>query len=257
MKLFFRINFKIFLILTILAGCGNIESVKLYNQGTELLEKGQYDQAIANFDKAIEINPRYAEAYNNRGIAYLRKGQYDKAISDFTKVIEINPKDAMAHENRGLVYAILGQYDKSTSDHTKAIELDPTYDMAALVEKNNDVLSIIKKSVDFSQPEVIKEIYTDNAILRYEDGQTGRMHKLKGFKEIENWRKERGKKWFRTELFLISIERETDKAHVKCGVIVTDIENWAESIKLSCSTKVLKIGSTWKIKEQILKNWTK
>jgi len=129
--------------------------------------------------------------------------------------------------------------------------------MEALVEKNKDVLSIIKKSVDFSQPEVSKEIYTDNAILKYEDGQTGRMHKFKGFKEIENWRKERGKTWHGTELFLISIERETDIAHVKCGVIVTDVENGGEWIKLRSSTKMLKIGSTWKIKEQILKNETK
>jgi len=223
MKLFFRINFKIFLILTILAGCGNIESDKLYNQGTELLKKGQYDQAIANFDKAIEINPRYAEAYNNRGIAYTKKGQYDKAISDYNK----------------------------------AIELDPTNDMGAMVEKNEDVLSVIAKSVDFSQLEVSKEIYTDNAILKHEDGQTGRMHKFKGFKEIENWRKERGKTWHDSELFLISIEREADKAHVKCGVIVTDVENSAEWITLSCLTKMLKIGSTWKIKEQIIKNETK
>ena len=72
-----------------------------------------------------------------------------------------------------------------------------------------------------------------------------------------NWRKERGKTWHDTELFLISIEREADKAHVKCGVIVTDVENGGEWIKLSCLTKMLKIGSTWKIKEQILKNETK
>jgi tetratricopeptide (TPR) repeat protein len=253
MKLFFRITFIICLLLAILSGC----EYSQYYQGTKLLEKGQYDQAITYFDKAIEINPRYAEAYNNRGIAYLKKGQYDKAISDFTEAIEINPKDAMAYRNRGIAYAMIRQHDKFSSNLNKAIELDPTYDMKALVEKNEDVLSVIAKSVDFSQPEVSKEIYTDNAILKHEDGQTGRMHKFKGFKEIENWRKERGKKWHRTELFLKSIEREADKAHVKCGVIVTDVENSAEWINLSCSTKMLKIGSTWKIKEQIIKNKTK
>ncbi len=41
------------------------------------------------FNKAIEINPKFAEAYNNRGLAYYIKGQHDKAISDCTKAKEI------------------------------------------------------------------------------------------------------------------------------------------------------------------------
>jgi len=81
MKLLFRIIFKIFLILTILAGCATTEEIKetdsdeLLNQGIALLEEGQYDRAIAYFNKAIELNPRLAEAYSNRGLAYLGKGQ--------------------------------------------------------------------------------------------------------------------------------------------------------------------------------------
>jgi tetratricopeptide (TPR) repeat protein len=73
MKLFFRIIFKTFLILTILAGCATIEEIietdsdALLNQGIALLEEDQYDLSINYFNKAIKINPRYADAYNNRG----------------------------------------------------------------------------------------------------------------------------------------------------------------------------------------------
>ena len=73
MKLFIRIIFKIFLILAILVGCATTEEIKetdsvaLYNQGTDFVEEGQYDRAIAYFSKAIEINPTYAKAYSNRG----------------------------------------------------------------------------------------------------------------------------------------------------------------------------------------------
>ena len=76
MKLFFRIIFKIFLILTILVGYATAGVIKktdsdaLLNQGIALLERGQYDLLINYFNKAIEINPRYAKAYNNRGIAH-------------------------------------------------------------------------------------------------------------------------------------------------------------------------------------------
>ena len=69
MKSFFRI-FKIFLILTILYGCVDTEEVAYYNQGLAYFNKGQYDKAISDTSKAIEINPRDADAYNNRGNAY-------------------------------------------------------------------------------------------------------------------------------------------------------------------------------------------
>lgn len=79
---------------------------KFYNnRGTTFGEKGQYDQAISDFNNAIEINPRYIKAYNNRGIVYRLKGQYDKAISDFNKAIEINPLDAEGYNNLAWLFA--------------------------------------------------------------------------------------------------------------------------------------------------------
>ncbi|MHC4595597.1 MAG: tetratricopeptide repeat protein [Planctomycetota bacterium] len=48
--------------------------------------KGEYEHAIAEFTKALEINPSLAEAYNNRGFAYYRKGEYDRAWEDVHKV---------------------------------------------------------------------------------------------------------------------------------------------------------------------------
>ena len=87
MKLFFRITFRIFLIVAILTGCKINEEIsyELYDQGTALLEEGQYDRAIAYFDKAIDLNPKYAPAYKNRGIAYFFKRDYEKAWDDVHK----------------------------------------------------------------------------------------------------------------------------------------------------------------------------
>ena len=131
MKLFFRIIFKIFLILTILAGCETTEKIKetdpvvLLNQGMAFYEKGQYDRAITYFNKALEINPRYAPAYTVRCDVYLVKGQLEQALSDCNKAIEINPRDAEAYSFRGHAYAEKGQYDKAIADFTKAIEINP------------------------------------------------------------------------------------------------------------------------------------
>ncbi|MGH6907325.1 MAG: tetratricopeptide repeat protein [Aestuariivirga sp.] len=72
---------------------GNL-GVAYNNRGNAYSNKNEYDLAIADYDKAIALNPEYAEAYNNRGNAYYRKGKYDRAIADYDKAIALNPEDA-------------------------------------------------------------------------------------------------------------------------------------------------------------------
>ena len=62
--------------------------------------KGDSDSAISDYDKAIEINARYAVAYLNRGSAFEAKGDHDRAIADYSKMIEINAQDAEAYYGR-------------------------------------------------------------------------------------------------------------------------------------------------------------
>jgi tetratricopeptide (TPR) repeat protein len=64
-----------------------------------------------------------AEAYDNRGNAYKKNGQYDKAISEFTKAIEINSRHADAYYTRGVVYYYKKDYEKALDDFYKAQKL--------------------------------------------------------------------------------------------------------------------------------------
>ena len=65
-----------------------------------------YSDAIIDLNKAIEINPRYAEAYNDRGVAKRGLKDYDSAIADFDKAIEINPNYTKAIASRAEVQAL-------------------------------------------------------------------------------------------------------------------------------------------------------
>ncbi len=126
MKSFLLIIFQTLIILSFLIGCATTEEIKetdsvaLLNQGLAFAKKGQYDLSINYLNKAIEINPRLAEAYINRGVAYQAKGQYDKTISDYNKAIEINPGLADAYTNRGGAYFFKREYEKAWDDVHKA-----------------------------------------------------------------------------------------------------------------------------------------
>jgi tetratricopeptide (TPR) repeat protein len=100
------------------------------DQGYYFASKGQYDQAISDYTKALEINPRYIEAYNNRGLAYASKGQYDEAISDYNKALKINPRYIEAYNNRGNAYLNKGQYDDAISDYNKILKIESRYAVA-------------------------------------------------------------------------------------------------------------------------------
>jgi Tfp pilus assembly protein PilF len=100
------------------------------NRGLDYVYKGQYDQAISDLSKAIEIDPRFARAYDIRSITYMSKSQWDQAMSDCNKALEINPRSASAHHSRGRVYMGKGEYEQAIPDFTKAIEINPNFALA-------------------------------------------------------------------------------------------------------------------------------
>jgi tetratricopeptide (TPR) repeat protein len=98
-----------------------------FNRGVTYDDKGEFNRAILDYTKAIEIDPKSSDAYFNRGNAYAQKSEYDRAILDFTKTIEINPKFPYAYNYRGIVYAKKGEYQRAILDYDRAIKLEPQY----------------------------------------------------------------------------------------------------------------------------------
>lgn len=86
----------------------------------------QYDKAIENYQKAIEINPDNDRAHHKLGIVYFNLGLYATAIENYTKAIDINPNKIEAYHGRGIVYGMQSEYQKSITDLTKALQIDKT-----------------------------------------------------------------------------------------------------------------------------------
>ncbi len=131
MKVFKRIGVSILVVFLTVGLCyceawGSVDkerAISHYTTGCRYLEKGQWDKAIAEYNEAIKLHPKYVEAYFNRGNAYDEKGQYKQAIYDFTKAIEINPRFAEAYNNRALSSYFKREYDKAWEDVHKAQNL--------------------------------------------------------------------------------------------------------------------------------------
>lgn len=93
--------------------------------GNSAMAKGELDQAISNYNKAIELNPRLADAYNNRGLAYARKEQYDRAVGDFSRAVEIDPRFDRAYNNLGNAHVAKGEPERAIPNYNKAIIINP------------------------------------------------------------------------------------------------------------------------------------
>ncbi len=116
-----------------------------HNLGSILYDKGHVDEAITQFQKALEIRPNDVEAHNGLGSALLQKGQKDEAIAQFQKALELQPNNAMPHYNLGLALRRKGQVDEAIIQFKRAVELQTKYPDA---HNNLGVVLLQKGQVD-------------------------------------------------------------------------------------------------------------
>lgn len=94
------------------------------NRANAHFVKGEFDLAIINYNKVIELNPKEVSTFMSRAAAYFNKEYYDKAADDYGKVIELEPADAKAYFKRAGSYEKLGEKVKAIADYQKTVELD-------------------------------------------------------------------------------------------------------------------------------------
>jgi tetratricopeptide (TPR) repeat protein len=98
------------------------------NRGILRLRRGLTDEAVADFDSAIALDPEQPEAYLNKGAALIRRHNPQDALQLFTVALEHNTsRPAIAHYGRAVANEQLGNVAAAYRDYRRASELDPEW----------------------------------------------------------------------------------------------------------------------------------
>ena len=146
--------------------------VAYYNRGNYLQKQGDfsisenkdkaldfYNEAILDYDKAIELHAANLGALSNRGITLAKIGKYQIAIEDFNRVVKIDSTYGNVYSNRGNVFGLLGKWTQAIADYNKAIQLKPNYIDALYnrgiafsnINKNREAINDFNRVLQFDQ----------------------------------------------------------------------------------------------------------
>lgn len=101
------------------------KAVQLVDEGWLYFVTDDNQKALENFNKAIELNPKYSQAWSGLGSIYSILNDYNKSIEYFNKAIEFDEKDDYALFGIGWAYYDLKNYDKAIEYFNKSVELNP------------------------------------------------------------------------------------------------------------------------------------
>lgn len=105
-------------VLAVIPGCAGFA----YYQGNDLLQHGDYEGAIEQFDEALSLDPANFGALLNRGVANEQLGRFDEAIEDYGRAIALVPSFGRAYHNRGKVHTKQGHHERAVEDYDRAIQ---------------------------------------------------------------------------------------------------------------------------------------
>src|SRR5438874_2422995 len=96
---------------------------KAFEDGVAASRAGNYDESVAAFNRAVEVNPKCADCYYNIGYAYSQKKDYTKAEEAYKKAIEVKPDYPEAYNGLANVYNAQRKFDEAAAASTKAAEI--------------------------------------------------------------------------------------------------------------------------------------
>jgi superkiller protein 3 len=97
-----------------------------YNLGNAYMQNGKYDQAIFEFNRALQLQPNHGRAYNNLGRIFIIQGRLTEAIAAFQQAVAVNPGNAKAYNNLGSAYLMQGDVENAIGAIQRSLAINPS-----------------------------------------------------------------------------------------------------------------------------------
>ena len=214
------------LIAMLLSGIGAVASIfiinsintanagDLYKKANTFYELQRYQDALSNYQKAIELKPEYAQAWNGQARAFYELKNYQEALSAYDKAIQIQPDYQNAWKGRGFALSKVRRYKEAISSFDKALKLQP--ESPEVLNAKGEALSNLNrydeaiKSYDKAvglQPEY-HQAWDNKAwalykLKRYQDA-------LSTYEKVVQLKPSNERAWYHSGNALVNLDREND-----------------------------------------------
>ena len=91
-----------------------------YKRGLALFGEGRHDDAIAEYERALELSPEWTDAMHGLAIAHMNAGRLDEAIRVGKRIVELDPEDPFAHTSLSMFYQRKGMIDEAEAEGARA-----------------------------------------------------------------------------------------------------------------------------------------
>ncbi len=138
------------------------DAVAYFNQGNAYFEKGEYDRAISDYNKALEINPKYLPTWHCLGWVYYVKKDYAKSAKTSQKGLDVDTNSVPTRCNKAIALLHNGNYEEAIKEYKAAINLitDGKYTDGGNDKKRvfQDCLHDLYEARDVAKGKLLKEI---------------------------------------------------------------------------------------------------
>jgi tetratricopeptide (TPR) repeat protein len=125
-------------------------------------DMGDADHALADYEQAIRIDPNNPGTFRDRGILWRRRGELDKALVDFDRAIRLSFSDPQIYSDRGLLWYEKGRHDRALADFRRAIKIDPDFTIAYI---SRGVMAHRRRDIDRASPELGQATHVDLSVF--------------------------------------------------------------------------------------------
>jgi CHAT domain-containing protein/Tfp pilus assembly protein PilF len=101
----------------------NPEAKVYFDHANQQLMEGNFLEALASYDQALQIKPDYHDAWNNRGVVLKELGLFEDALESYNQALVLQPKNPLAWNNRGEAFFCLGCFEEAITSYDHALQL--------------------------------------------------------------------------------------------------------------------------------------